>query len=301
MASGIWPSVSGAIARERTVQTVSNNLANVNTAGFKKDETTFKEYLTNIENPQFPNDIPLGPVKEKHLYPLDGADKSFVVNDGVYTNFKEGHLQVTHAPLDLALQGTGFFEVSTPNGTRYTKNGSFRLNSEGRLVTREGFPVLASQPGGLAAALSTDAVQPSQGGQQTQGGVTAGLNTDASRFIELADVGKEISINNKGEIYAGGDLISTLSIVEFEKPELLEKKGGLLFSNELPSNVLPPVTENELMTTQVHQGMLETSNVNAIEEMTKLIQAHRLFEHDLKSIRVHDQMMDKESNDIGKL
>lgn len=289
MATGMWTAVSGATARSQAVDTVANNLANSDTLGFKKDTLTFKEYLTTAEREKDAGDIPRGAIKDKDFYPLDGRDQAFVVTDGSYTNFRQGNLRVTQNPLDVAMDGPGFIEVSTPSGIRYTRQGSLKLAMDGRLVTTEGYPVLAAQPGGLASAQSVSSVQPNQGGSATQGGVAAG------RFINLRDRGSNISITEKGEIFAGDDQIAKLSVLEFQDTKKLRKQGGLLFENSDPKNLA------EATKTTIRQGVLETSNVNPIEEMTNLIKANRLYEHDMKSIKTYNDMLGREANDIGKL
>lgn len=286
------------MAQAQAVESVSNNLANQATKGFKRDDPTFKEYLSLYER-EHPNlDIPRAPIKDKDFYPINGRDQSFVVVDGTYTNFKQGSLDVTQAPLDLALDGPGFFEVHTPSGVRYTRQGSFKVAMDGRLVTSEGYPVLSAQPGGLATALPGVAVQPGQGWPSTQGGVVAGQPQPdvTARYINLRDLGPNLTISEKGEIYSGDQPVADLSVVEFQDRNQLRKQGGLLFENTNPANRTPAVVQ-----TRVRQGMLEGSNVNPAEEMTKLIQAHRMYESNLKAMKTTDEMMAKEVNELGKL
>ncbi|MGK5087212.1 flagellar hook-basal body complex protein, partial [Bdellovibrionota bacterium FG-2] len=140
MATGMWTAVSGAVAQQQNVDVVANNLANADTLGFKKDAPTFKEYLASVERNHDGGDVPRGMIKEKEFYLLDGKDQAMVINDGTYTNFKQGNLKVTQAPLDVALDGPGFLEVSTPAGIRYTRQGSLKMAMDGRLVTSEGYP-----------------------------------------------------------------------------------------------------------------------------------------------------------------
>jgi flagellar basal-body rod protein FlgF len=148
MSKPLWPAVSGAIARDQEVETISNNLANANTNGFKKDGVDFKQYLSKQEKMEdIAEDIPRSPIRDKDIYHLDGRDQAFVIVNGTHTNFKTGGIKVTDNPLDLALNGPGFFEVSTPQGIRYTKSGAFKLSPDGRLVTNDGNPVLASGDG----------------------------------------------------------------------------------------------------------------------------------------------------------
>ncbi len=293
----MWTAVSGASAQAQNVDMIANNLANQDTLAYKKDLPTFREYLATNEREKGPQDIPQGPIKDKDLYPIDGKDQSFVIVDGTYTNFKQGSLKVTNAPLDVALDGPGFLEVSTPNGIRYTRQGSLKVAMDGRLVTTEGYPVLSSSPGGLAAQPVQATGQPlGQGGPgATQGGVAAGA-VDAARFINLRDRGTHFSINGSGEIYAGEELVGRLSVVEFQDQNMLRKAGGGLYDNKRPGNALqaPPQTI-------VRQGALEISNVNPVEEMTNLIKANRLFEHDMKAMKTYGDLMGREANDIGKL
>ena len=293
----MWTSAAGAAAQAQSVDMVANNLANADTNGFKKDLPTFKEYLATVERDRDGVEIPHGPIKDKDLYPLDGRDQSFVVVDGTYTNFKQGNLRVTQSPLDVALDGPGFIEVSTPSGVRYTRQGSLKVAMDGRLVTTEGYPVLASNPGGLAAAQPAP-VRPSQGGLTTQGGVAVGRNPaqEAARGINLRDRTGPLAITDRGEIYSGEDLVAKLSVVEFQDSRKLRKVGGLLFENGDPANIATTPAK-----TIVRQGVLETSNVNPVEEMTNLIRANRLFEHDLKAMKTYGEMMQREANDIGKL
>lgn len=301
MASGMWPSVSGALAQSQAVDTVANNLANMNTDGYKKDVSVFKEYLSTLERQNAPTGISPRPIKDKDLYPLDGKDQTFVIRDGTYTDFRQGHLKVTQSPLDIAIDGPGFFEVSTPAGIRYTRHGSFKLAKDGQLVTTEGYPVLASNAGGLASALPPSAVQPSQGRLLTQGGVAAGpVPPDVvARYIyfqSAGNLGSQISVSEEGGVYAGEQRLGQLGIAEFKDPNKLRKQGDRLFINADPTNL-----SADLQKSILRQGMVETSNVSPVDEMTKLIQANRMFEQDLKAIKAYDHIMEKESNDLGKL
>lgn len=277
MASGMWTAAAGAVAQSQNLDAIANNLANADTPAFKKDMPTFKEYLAVVERQKDHVDIPRGPIKDKEFYPLDGRDQSHVVMDGTYTNFRQGNLRVTQAPFDVALDGPGFIEVSTPSGIRYTRQGSLKMAQDGRLVTNEGHPVLSSAPQGVAP------VQPGQ------------TEEVASRYINLRDRGTHFVINGQGEIYAGDNLVAQMSVTEFTDTRKLRKQGGQLFENKDPGNKIPPEH------TIVRQGVIETSNVNPIEEMTQMIKANRLFEQDLKALKTYGELLEKEANDIGKL
>jgi flagellar basal-body rod protein FlgF len=271
MSKPLWPAVSGAMARDFEVEVISNNLANVNTNGFKKDGVDFKEYLvTNEKTEDLTADVPRSPVKDKDLYPLDGRDQSFVVVNGTHTSFKTGGLKVTDNPLDVAINGPGFLEVSTPSGIRYTRAGALKLGADGRLLTSEGHPVLAQ-------------------GER---------NADpASRFINLQGREGSLHINDRGELYMNDELVATLGVVEFGDMKTVRKTGGLYFENKNPQGNPPQVATG----TQIRQGMLETSNVNPVEEIANLIRANRMFEQDLKAMKTVSEMMSKEVSDIAKM
>ena len=292
MASGIWTSVSGAAAQAQNVDLIANNLANADTLGFKKDLPSFSEYLATKEREHLNVDIPRGQFKNRDMYPLDTKDQGFVVVDGTYTVFKQGNLRVTQSPLDIAFDGVGFLEVSTPTGPRYTRQGSLHVAADGRLMTSDGNPVLATAaaPGAL-----TPTTPPAL---DAQGRVLANTAnpSDAARVINLRDRTGPISINEQGELYVGDELVAKLSVVEFTDTRKLRKAGSQNFENPDPANVI----RNAAKTT-VRQGVLETSNVNPVEEMTNLIKANRLFEHDMKALKTYGDLMQREANDIGKL
>lgn len=296
MATGLWTAAAGAAAQAQQVDVVANNLANADTLGFKKDAPTFKEYLSTLEREPEGLEVKRGPIKDKDFYPLDGKDQAFVVVDGTYTDMRQGNLRVTNALLDVAMEGPGFLEVSTPSGIRYTRQGSLKLATDGRLVTSEGHPVLAAQPGGLANVPPTPQIQAGQGqALPAQGGAAGSGVPVEARFISLRDRGGHITISPQGELYAGDQLVARLSVREFMDSRKLQKRGSALFENGDPTNLAQPTR------TFLRQGMLETSNVNPVEEMTNLIKANRLFEQDLKAMKTYGDLLQREANDIGKL
>ncbi len=273
MSKPLWPAVSGAMARDHQIEVISNNLANVNTNGFKRDDITFKEYLSKNEKMTAEGEeIPRSPIKDKDLYPLDGKDQSFVVVSGTQTKFSTGGFKVTDNPLDIALSGPGFYEIATPNGVRYTKAGSFKLSSEGKIVTSEGYPVLSK-------------------------GAEGEVSDPAGREINVSEHEGALHVNDRGDIYVGDEKIAQLSIVEFADLNQIRKVGSSNFENKnLAKN--PGL---EAVNTQAKQGMVETSNVNPVQEISNLIRANRMFEQDLKAMKTVNEMLSKEVNEIGKM
>ena len=273
MSKPLWPAVSGAMARDHQIEVISNNLANMNTNGFKRDDVAFKEYLSKNEKMTIEGEeIPRSPIKDKDLYPLDGRDQSFVVVNGTHTKFSTGGFKVTDNPLDIALSGPGFFEISTPNGIRYTKAGSFKLSPEGKIVTLDGHPVLSK-------------------------GLDGDTGDAAGREISIADREGALHVNPQGEIFMGDERVSQLSVVEFADLKTIRKTGSTNFENKNPQQNPAVASVN----TEVKQGMVETSNVNPVQEVSNLIRANRMFEQDLKAMKTVNDMLSKEVNEIGKM
>jgi flagellar basal-body rod protein FlgG len=133
MSNGIYVAASASIAAEKNLATVSNNLANVNTAGFKKDKSVFAEYLT-----QYKNDVVNEKMEENGVL----QDKHFVSVDDTFTDFSNGSLKKTGNPLDLAISGDAFFKVKFNNQIFLQRSGDFAVSSDGRIVAKDGADVL---------------------------------------------------------------------------------------------------------------------------------------------------------------
>lgn len=263
---GIFSAVSGAMAQSSRLDTIANNLANVNTTGFKKDRQVFSEYLTSYEKQNDVIQVPRVPASIESFYDMQGGDTAYVNPAGTYTNFDQGALRSTGSPLDVAIEGKGFFEVSSPQGLRFTRSGSFQIDAAGRLVTKEGFPVLRE-----------------------------GQGDPAQRIIQTNS--RNLTISKSGEIFDGGNNIGKLAVSTFAVDDDLQKVGGSLYG--LKGNAVSgpvPAVEAKLA-----QGFLEGSNVNVVEEMTDMITANRVFEAAQQAIKATDQMDDKLINIVGKV
>ena len=266
MSKGIYTAVSGAMAQTQRLDTIANNLANVNTPGFKRDGQIFQEYLSAYEKEPGTITVPRVPASIESFYDMQGGDKSYVDAAGTYTDFSQGALKPTGNKLDVALEGNGFFEVSTPEGIRLTRAGGFNVDSDGRVVTKQGFPVLRE-----------------------------GAGAAASREIKLA--GANVTISPQGEIFDGSQSMGKLSLVTTANKDAFLKVGQSLYT--LKPNfqaTLIPATE-----AKCHQGFIEASNVNPIREMTDMITATRTFESSQKGIQAYDNMMGKAVNEVPKL
>ncbi len=263
---GIYSAVSGAMAQASRLDTIANNLANANTTSFKRDGQVFSEYLSVHEKPEMVLNVPRVPASVESFYDMQGGDNAYVNPAGTYTNFSQGGLRSTGSALDVAVEGKGFLEVLTPQGLRWTRNGGLQIDGNGRLVTKEGHQVLRQGQG-----------DPSQ------------------RGINLTS--RKVTIAPSGEIFEGGNAVARLALVEFTNPDDLQKTGNSYYSLK-SSAVSQPV---ESLESRVHQGFLESSNVNVVEEMTDMITANRVFEATHQAIKAHDQMDDKLINQVGKV
>lgn len=265
---GIFSAVSGAIAQSQKLDTIANNMANVNTTGFKKDTQVFQEYLTAYEKQQDVLEVPKVPASIESFYNLQGGDRSYVDSAGSYTSFEQGMIKATGNDMDLAIEGRGFFEILTADGIRFSRNGTFVIDQEGRLATKEGHLVL------------------SEGQNQPL----------EDRIIQLNASGK-VSVSQEGQISQNGEVIAQLGLVNVDNLQALKKEGSSLFS--LKENFQAQIIPVENL--KVHQGFVEGSNVNVIKEMTDMIQTTRLFELTQKAIQAYDKMDGILANDIAKL
>ena len=278
--NNIWVSISGQVAQQSKVETIANNVANANTVGFKKDQLVFKEHLTALTKGVDDIDIPRKEFSPADFYHTQGAENAMVAVDGSFTIFEQGQLQPTHNPLDVGLQGEGFIEVLTPTGVRFTRKGNFSLSKDGELVTDQGFKVLS--------ALDV----PEE--QLREPAAVNNFPKPEERVLRVPTNAK-LTIAMDGEILTKEGSVGKLSVVEFKDKHALRKEGNSLYITPDEKNIVRTETK-----TTVNQGFLEGSNVNAIEEMSELIKAHRHFESIQKAINAYDSISGKAANDIGK-
>lgn len=276
----IWVPLSGQVAQQRKVETIANNVANANTVGFKKDQLVFKEHLTALTKGVEDIDIPRKEFSPADFYHTQGAENAMVAVDGSFTIFEQGQLTPTHNPLDVGLQGDGFLEVLTPTGVRFTRKGNLSLNRDGELVTDQGFRVL-------------NALNASN--ESLRDPASVGNFPKPEERVLRVPTNMKLTISNEGEILTKDGIVGKLSVVEFQDKHALRKEGNSLYITPDETNIL----RTDIKTT-VNQGYLEGSNVNAIEEMSELIKAHRHFESIQKAINAYDTISGKAANDIGK-
>lgn len=264
---GIFTALSGALAQNLKLDTIANNIANVNTTGFKRDQQTFGEYLTAMEKEPQVIQVPRVPASVESFYDMNGGDKSFVDSAGTFTNFEQGSLKHTGGKLDLAIDGPGFFEVATPSGVQLTRAGNFTMDGNGQLVTKDGFPVLL------------------------EGDDSSSVE---ERTVKFSGIGQAY-ISDGGEIFDGAKKLGKISLLQVSNPDSLQKMGNNNFG--FKPNMKTEVTKSAAP--NLKQGFIETSNVNIVNEMTEMIQAQRVFEGTQKAIHAYDAMADKLINVVG--
>lgn len=267
---GIYTALSGAMAQSERLDTIANNIANVNTPAFKRDQQIFQEYLTANEKPPEVIQVPKVTASIDSFYDTQGGDQSFVDSAGSYTDFSAGGLKLTGNSFDLAIEGNGFFEVATPDGVKLTRNGTLTMDGNGRLVTKEGFPILkAGTP----------------------------LENPEGRMVKLQGQGAFVVADN-GTIYENGEEVGKLSVVEPADKDLgLRKFGGSAYT----VNDNARATLATAGSARVRQGQIETSNVNVVREMVDMIDANRTFETTQKVMKAYDSMEEKLVNSVPKL
>lgn len=254
MHAALWVSKTGMTAQDTQLRVISNNLSNVSTVGFKKERAIFQDLLyqqvrqpgaQSSLNTQLPSGLQLG------------TGVRTVATQKMHT---ESSLQVTDQPLDMALDGRGFFQIQMPDGTLgYTRNGQFQVNAEGQLVTATGFllePVIQIPEDSQSVSISSDGI------------VTVKPPGDAAE-VEVGQI----------------------NIADFVNPTGLQSIGTNLFRETAASGapIVGVPGDDGLGTTE--QGMLENSNVNAVEELVNMIATQRAYEMNSKVVSAADGML----------
>jgi flagellar basal-body rod protein FlgF len=193
MNSGMYSALSGSLTAMKRLDIISNNLANVNTPGFKKDKMLFESMLAGETNPPA---VPQGSTADPILQ-----------KDSVFIDYSAGSVAQTGNALDVAIDGDGFFVVSTPNGPAYTRQGNFRISSDGTLVTSDGYPIMGD------------------GGPIVISGGT-------------------VDIDRNGQITVDSTPAGTINLVDFQKPYKLTKTGSALFVPTDPQTKTEAATGN---------------------------------------------------------
>ena len=259
MVKGLYTAYTGLRNEQRRLDVISNNIANSNTTGYKKMGVTSQSFSQELA-------VRVDDDSDGYLV-KDIGDVSLGVKIGeTYTDFSQGGFRETGNAYDVALEGDGFFTISTTDksGTehiRYTRDGSFTVTRDGYLVTKDGDFVLGTN------------------NQRIQ--------------IPGADTA-DVSMDSLGNVYANEVLVGRLQIVDFQNKDALSLYGENMFE-------ALPEAGMVASTALTRQGYLETSNVNVINEMVSMITITRAYETNQKMMQTIDSTLDKAVNEIGKV
>lgn len=251
MQDAIYTALFGALSNEHRLGLVSNNLANVNTTGYKQDSVAFKDTFVRFAHDYVTDSKPY--LEAKPLWPEpDLMSKVRLADQNI--NFSQGGMKQTGNPLDLAITGDGFFRIQTPEGERFTRNGSFKMNLEGQMVDANGNPLIGN------------------GGP-----------------VQIPPSAQQVAIDVGGNVIADGQQVGRITLAGFEDPQALEKDGRNYFRiqngfDAQPQQINPgtpqdaPGGEGGVVPSSINQGYLESANVEVVSEMVKMIEIQRHFE-----------------------
>jgi len=257
MLRGLWSAASGMMAQKLTIDVIANNLANVNTTGFKKSRTDFQDLMyqsisqagaVTATGGQVPTGIQVG----MGTMPI-----------GIHKMFMQGDFEGTQNELDLAIEGRGFFKVISGEDEMYTRAGNFKLDAEGNVVTPSG-----------------DKLEPEL--TVPEGTVSVSIDSDGSVTIFDAT--------------GVGTALGNIELYSFPNPAGLKSMGhNLLQATDASGEAIAAMPGTEGMGTIV-QGYVELSNVDVVEEMVGMITAQRAYEINSKAIKTADEMMSMANN-----
>ena len=256
MIRSLWISKTGLDGQQMNMDVVANNLANVSTTGFKRSRAVFEDLLyQTLRQPGAKSsqqtDIPSGLQLGTGVRPI--------ATERIFT---QGNLTQTGNPLDIAIQGNGFFQISLPDGTTaYTRDGTFQVNSQGQMVTSSGYtvaPAITIPADTLSITISRDGI---------------------------------VSVQQAGT--ATPTQVGQLQLASFINPAGLQSQGENLYLETAASGAPSTNTPGTNGLGVLNQAFLETSNVNVAEELVNMIQAQRAFEINSRAITASDQMLQR--------
>lgn len=282
MVRGIYTGASGMMAQMHKMDALSNNLANVNTTGYKKDtsvQKAFPELLISRINDNGVHRFPFG---SDDTAPIVGKLGMGVEYNESFTVFEQGSLKQTSNPFDLALEDKGFFTIDTPYGERYTRNGSFTLGKEGMLLTKEGYPVMGEE-GPIYIKKNNFMID--KEGNIFQNG-------------EFSDNPRQL-VSMESNDWKDTEKVDRLKVVGFDKDRHIKKMGNSLWAATEDSGSAQILDGSSRPS--VVQGFVEASNVNPVNEMVNLITVNRAYEANQKVISTQDELTGKLINNVARV
>ena len=256
MMRALWTAGTGMRAQQTNLDVISNNLANVNTTGFKKQRAEFEDLMYQTErqpgmtssnnNNMLPTGVQLG----------HGVRLTATARD-----FSQGNFQATSSPMDMVIQGDGFFQITMPDGTlAYTRNGSFKVDGNGSLVTSEGYLL---EP--AITILSTD--------------TDFGVSSDG-----------QVSVVHEGA--KDSEVIGQITIARFINNAGLKSIGKNLYTETVASGAPVVVNPGDSNSGTIVTNFVEMSNVQVVDEMVNMIVAQRAYEMNSKAVTTADSMLE---------
>jgi len=252
----LWISKTGLDAQQTQLDVISNNLANVSTNGFKRSRVAFEDLLyqnvrqagaNSTQQTQLPTGLQIG------------TGVRPVATPRVFT---QGNLQQTGNQLDIAINGSGFFQIQMPDGTTgYSRDGTSHMDQNGQVVTSNGFP--------LQPAITIPAT------------------------AQSVTIGQDGTVSVTLPAQAAAQTVGSIQLASFVNPGGLESKGQNLFAETAASGTANANAPGSNGSGTLQQGFLETSNVNVVEELVSMIQTQRAYEMNSKAITTADQMLAK--------
>lgn len=260
MQDAMFSGLFGALTTEHRMNFIANNLANVNTNGYKKDTVAFKDTMASFAHDEIRE--PLMNCRSKPLFPepKNMARPRIAVSQ---TDFSQGSMHFTGDPLDLAITGDGFFKVTTPTGDFYSRNGHFLRTADGTVVTPQGWPV-----------------------QGAGGPIVIPAGT------------RSVHISEDGQVFGDGEAIDNINIVTVDNLTNLEKMGRNLYRPRPNVNVVEQ--DALAGGARVAQGFIETSNVEVVSEMVNMIETNRQFEAYQKVMQSSDSVDREAISKVGR-
>ena len=264
MLRGIYTSASGMLANQATMDVLANNLANVNTSGYKKDEVVYREFPKYMQL-RLKDEVWLTSGGSLDLRPNVGKLGTGVTVDAIVVNHNQGPLQLTENRFDAALYGEGYYAINTNGGERYTRDGSMVMDKDGYLTNHQG---------------------------QKYVGVD-------NNPIKVGNV--PFVINELGEIFQYSGLnteqkLGQLKLVRFPEKHGLRKIGENMFYATKEAGTPEQVNGDNVI---VRQGFVEKSNVNVVDAMVKMIEVNRAYEANSKIIQSQDSALGQCINQVG--
>jgi flagellar basal-body rod protein FlgG len=256
MINSLWISKTGMETQQMQLDIISNNLANVSTNGFKRANAVFEDLM-------YQNLRQVGSATSEQSQLPTGLQIGLGVRAvATSRSFAQGSLQQSSNNLDVAIQGNGFFQVTMPDGTiNYTRDGSFQVDAQGRLVTQSGLPIA--------------------------NGITVPANAQSVAIAANGTVTAMIPGN------VSPQPIGTIALANFINPAGLDPRGQNLYAESPASGQPNTGTPGANGLGSLMQGYVETSNVNVVQELVTMIQTQRAYEMNSKAIQTSDQMLQK--------